>query len=653
MKVVQPVRLGWLILAIALCITVLLYWPGLQGDWLFDDYPNIVDNPGVQPSHFGIGELVGAALSSPASEFKRPLASLTFALNFLATGLDPFWMKLTNLIIHALNGWLVFILCRQLLSLAQPYGNARQRQILAALISAGWLLLPINLTAVLYTVQRMESMANLFVLLGLIGYIAGRKRMLGIGLKTAGSFDNSHHKQDHTWGGFFLSAASILMGVGIGVLAKETAVMLPLYAVIVEWVLIRFRSIDNTLDLHVLILFVVVLALPMAGGSVWLVHHVLSPSEWATRDFTLTTRLLSETRVVIDYIVWTLLPTPHELSFYHDDFIASTGLLTPWTTLASMFAILALVALALWCRFKNPLVSLGIALFLGCHLLTATVLPLELVYEHRNYFASLGLLLAVIPLLAVPSATRLALPRQFLVLALFVHWSALTALTAYAWGDPLRLAENLAYRAPTSPRAQYELGRTYVIYSRYDVASPFRSLAEAALERASILPGSSVLPEQALIFMNSRMRLPIKDQWWETMTAKLKAHKPTVQDESSLATLVSCARDEACVLPQDKMVAAFNAAMSHPEPSARLLAMYSDYAWNLMHDRETALRMIEQAVALAPSEPAYHITLTRMALASGQLDLARRQLTSLKQLNIGGRLNDSIRELEARMATSL
>ncbi len=40
------------------------------------------------------------------------------------------------------------------------------------------MLLPINLTGVLYVVQRMESMANLFVLLGLIGYVAGRRRML-------------------------------------------------------------------------------------------------------------------------------------------------------------------------------------------------------------------------------------------------------------------------------------------------------------------------------------------------------------------------------------------------------------------------------------------------------------------------------------------
>src|SRR3984885_13655768 len=103
------------LLLAALAITAALYWPGLQGGFLFDDYPNIVDNHNVQPVDAKFSSLVAAALSSPSSQFKRPLASLSFALNYLATGLDPYWMKLTNLIIHLLNGLLVFLLSRVLL----------------------------------------------------------------------------------------------------------------------------------------------------------------------------------------------------------------------------------------------------------------------------------------------------------------------------------------------------------------------------------------------------------------------------------------------------------------------------------------------------------------------------------------------------------
>ncbi|MHB1273879.1 MAG: tetratricopeptide repeat protein [Rhodanobacter sp.] len=725
-------------------ITASVYAPGLSGGYLFDDYPNIVDNHGVQPHDASLSSLVGAALSSPSSEFKRPLASLSFAVNYLATGLDPYWMKLTNLAIHLLNGLLVFLLARALLLTATfvppelssvgahpvrecssrtfrqehsrtgfaPTGMNRHAGIVAALIAAGWLLLPINLTGVLYVVQRMESMANLFVLAGLIGYVAGRRRMLGLTPLSARKGGLAWGRFSAANGGFVLCLVSVTVPAALGILAKETAVMLPLYALLIEWAVFRFKSVPRCEvpekdspkfdsrasrlkplpqdahrerhDRRVVALFLVVLVLPMVLGLAWLLPGILQPETWATRDFTLGTRLLSEARIVVDYIVWTLLPTPHALSFYHDNFHISTGLLAPWTTLASIVLLAVLVALMLWLRPRRPLAALGIALFLGCQLLTGTILPLELIYEHRNYFASFGLLLAVVPLLAAPScrsapcarsseagypetdadksiahrvrsygdgggescdALPFALPRHVLLAGLLLSWTALTALTAYAWGNPLRLAADLAARAPQSPRAEYELGRTYIVYSHYDPSSPFTRLAYAPLEKAATLPDASILPEQALIFMNARMHLPIKDAWWDSLIGKLTARKSTVQDESSLAALTQCVREHRCDLPKARMMEAFMAALSHPDPDARLLAMYGDYAWNVLEDHQLGLRMTREAVKVSPDEPAYQITLIRMLAAEGRTVEAEQALKQLATLNIGGRINSSLAEL--------
>ena len=49
---------------------------------------------------------------------------------------------------------------------------------LALIVSAAWMLLPINLMAVLYVVQRMESLCQVFVLAGLWAYLHGRRMML-------------------------------------------------------------------------------------------------------------------------------------------------------------------------------------------------------------------------------------------------------------------------------------------------------------------------------------------------------------------------------------------------------------------------------------------------------------------------------------------
>jgi len=640
---VRPFRSGGITLIILLATTLAIYWPGLSGTWLFDDYPNIVDNRGVQPSNASLASLMEAALSSPASDFKRPLASLSFAANYLLTGLSPYWMKLTNLVIHLLNGLLVFALARQLIIAAKPTGDYREADnhagVVAAWIAGGWLLLPINLTSVLYVVQRMESMANLFVLAGLIGYIAGRRMML------AGNYCR----------GLVLSAASVTVSTAIGLLAKETAVMLPLYAASVEWVVFRFQGTDGRRDFWISGGFLLFLGLPLIVGLTWLLPGLLKPSGWATRDFTLATRLFSEARIVPSYVIWTLLPTPDALSFYHDNFRISTGLLSPWTTTSGIVALTILCFLALYLRKRQPLIALGLQLFIGCHLLTGTILPLELIYEHRNYFASFGLMLAIVPVLvgnAQITPERMLWIRRTLLGVLFLVWASLTAMTSHAWSSPLRLAEELAARAPDSPRAQYELGRTYIILSGYDPASPFTQMAYAPLERAAVLPGSSILPQQALIFMNSRMRIPLKDAWWDSMTAKLKMRPLGVQDESSLAALVQCARSRQCDLPQQRMIDAFSAALSHPRPGARLLSTYGDYAWNVLDDKALGERMAREAMAAVPSEPAYHITVIRMLLAQGRYDEAKQALRDLDALNFGGRLNSSIAELRARLPSS-
>jgi len=646
----RPTLPWWLLLA-AFALTLAAYWPGLSGGFLFDDYPNIVDNHGVQPHDASFASLVGAALSSPATEFKRPLASLSFAANYLVSGLDPYWMKLTNLVIHLLNGLLAFLLARVLLTISRAVSTDRRAGVIAALIAAGWMLLPINLTGVLYVVQRMESMANLFVLLGLLGYVAGRRRMLSEMPRHAEDSGKPHRSwMSSGTRGLLLCVVSIVVCTGVGVLAKETAVMLPLYAMLIEWLIFGFHAPTGGRDKRLVGLFIVVLLLPMILGVAWLLPQVFNPGYWSTRDFSLRTRLLSEARIVAGYIRWTLLPTPDALSFYHDDFSISTGLLKPWTTLASIVFLAALTTLLIWLRKRQPLVALGIGLYLGCQLLTGTILPLELVYEHRNYFASFGLLLAVVPLLAAPRGEAFALPRHVLLGALLLCWTALTALTAYAWGNPLRLAEDLAGRAPQSPRAEYELGRTYIIYSHYDPASPFTRLAYAPLEKAAALPNASILPEQALIFMNARMNLPIKDVWWDSMIVKLKAHKSGVQDESSLGALTQCMNEHRCSLPHARMTEAFLTALSHNHPSARLLATYGDYAWNVLGDRELGLRMTEAAIETAPDEPAYRITQVRMLIALDHTDEAQEASRKLQTLNIGGRLDTSIRSLQNQIS---
>jgi hypothetical protein len=380
-----------------------------------------------------------------------------------------------------------------------------------------------------------------------------------------------------------------------------------------------------------------------------LVPRLLNPAYWATRDFTLGTRLLSEPRIVLDYIRWTILPMPHDLSFYYDHFAVSRNLVTPWQTLPSIAVILALLSAMLLSRKRYPLAALGLGLFFASQSLTATILPLELVYEHRNYFASVGLLLVLATVLKalgdrlVPDGgPRIWRAPGIIAACLLLIWTMETTATAYAWGNPVRLAEELALRAPTSPRAQYELGRSYIVASRYAPLSPYTQAAYRPLEVSASLPGSSTLPEQALIFFNGRMGISIRDGWWTSMIRKLGTMPVGVQDESALLSLSECLQNGRCKYDHDRLDEAFKAALSHGTPSARLNSAYASYAWNVRDDRSTALAFIDRAISQSPAEPMYLVTKVRMETAQGSTAAADATLASLRRLNFGGRLDDDI-----------
>ena len=160
----------------------------MRGSFSFDDYPNIVDNT-RRTSFKQLAIMVASNLViSSESDPQRPLASLSFAMNYFFSGLNPLPMKVTNLGIHLLNGCLCTGYCYAVVLLVPASEHsiraiarvARQRSLAAS---------P-NLTAVLYVVQRMESLAQTFVLAGLLFYVGARERMLANepGRKRSGAF---------------------------------------------------------------------------------------------------------------------------------------------------------------------------------------------------------------------------------------------------------------------------------------------------------------------------------------------------------------------------------------------------------------------------------------------------------------------------------
>src|SRR5690606_19407950 len=124
-----------------------------------------------------------------------------------------------------------------------------------------------------------------------------------------------------------------------------------------------------------------------------------------------------------------------------------------WTTLPAFAVVLGLLFLAWMSRIRRPLFSLGVFLYFAAHFISSNVIGLELAYEHRNHFALIGVVLAVVSLVANSTAWMKLRPviQIGLCVAILFALGIGTVLRAHAWRSNVTLAQASTAAAPGSP----------------------------------------------------------------------------------------------------------------------------------------------------------------------------------------------------------
>ncbi len=623
----SPLRWSITLACVALLVTAMVYWPGLSGEFQFDDQPNIIDNPAVALNSFNWPEVREAAFSGMgvSSRIGRPLSMLSFALNHYFSGFDPFVFKATNLAIHLLNGLLVYAL---VLAIA-PFllgSDVRNRRVehgsaaLALMVSVVWLLHPLNLTSVLYVVQRMTSLSALWVLCGVLAYAVARRRML------AGQ-----------------SAYALLLLVplctALAFLAKENGILLPGYVLILELFVFRFRS-PRPEQVRILKGFAVALvALPLIAAFAYL---MLWPESilggYSKRPFSLSERLLTEARVVLFYLRLILLPDLSAMGLYHDDFGLSRGLLNPISTLLAIVGLSALVATALAVVGRFPVFPFAVGWFLVGHSLESTVVPLELVHEHRNYLPSLG------PLLLGCSALVVAVRRfdwsykavSGAALIACVVLGGMTWIRAGYWANSLTLTAVTAANHPRSARAHYDMGRLYagMAVAHPDDAVEYRANAKNHFQISAGLDPHRAAPLFGLIRLNSAHGASIAEPV-TLLTRRLEHSVPQPGTAGWFSNLLNCQSKRVCKIDDQTIADLFQAALRNPKlPNsfrAALLIKASQFMYNRVGDGDLALQLARDAVAASPQRLVYKISLINLYLALDLRSEARRLLEAARK----------------------
>lgn len=420
---------AFLILLCALVVTALVYRPGLGGPWLVDDQYNLgMFNDYAQ----GQAPYRDIIFNNPSGPLGRPVSMASFAANHALGLFSDTALKSTNLLIHLGNGVLLYFLLQTLFR-RRHIAEHPAPEVLSAIATAWWLVLPMHISTTLYIVQRMALLSTTFSLATLLLYAAAR----------------SAQDQGRRRAGIAMLAASLLATLPLAVLAKESAFCVPALLILVEVYFFQESTLARA-KLPRLLTFLVA-ATVLFGAALVLVFPIGDSYVW--RDFSLPERLMTEARVMWSYIGDILLPASSQVGLAHDDYAISRRLLQPWTTLPALVALAALLITAIRTASSRWwAASFGVLFYLAGHLIESTIVSLEIYFEHRNYLPSVGLIIAAGSItLHLPEKRQKLLAIGLLCYLLLLAFCSLQR--SETWGEKHLLLASSALSHPQSLRA--------------------------------------------------------------------------------------------------------------------------------------------------------------------------------------------------------
>lgn len=474
--------------AVLVCLLALCYANSFHASWQYDDFENIVDNPDVHMTELSRAQIVRVLEAGLDYQIiSRPLAFLSFALNYRIGRTDVFGYHLVNFIIHWLAALFLFLWIRDTLRLPVFGGRYANDAALIACLGAGlWAIHPIQVSAVTYIVQRMASMAGLFYVLSMYLYQLGRRA-------------RRRKRRIAAYGLCLISALCAL-------LTKENTVLLAPAILLYDVVLIQGATRQGIRK-----------GLLLAAGAMGLIAVVgllytdprtlLEP--FANRPFSMIERLLTQPRVLFMYVSLLAVPMTTRMTIIHDVAI-SHSMLDPWTTSAAIGGwTVVVILMVLWCR-RYPLISFCVLFFLLNHIIEGSIFNLELAYEHRNYIPSMTVFVPV-----AVAACRTAVYFQYSRTLRSAVWLTVACIvlsfgyTTFAYNrifrSELALWQHAVWRAPRLSLSHNNLGNIYW-------NEGLRELAYREFRRAFELNRYFNLPHKALVYHNLGLYTAYQDR---------------------------------------------------------------------------------------------------------------------------------------------
>lgn len=331
------------------------YLNALPNDLIFDDAPLVASNPAIRsitPVKF---------LKSPywaQQQYEgiyRPFTVFSLSVDYAIWQRWAPGFRLTNLALHAVNGFLVFLLCTSLT------GNG----IIPVAAMLIYIVHPVHTEAVTSIVGRGDLFSACFLLAAWLLFRKGKP----------------------VWSALLFAFA---------LLSKENAIVLPAILVLDLWLAGGFDRDSRTKSIWRLLVYV-----PIAAAYLLLRFSVLGAlgiphgAQYMAGRLTYFERLLTAGRVFINYLI--LIFFPVNVAGDYDYNAIPIAHASSWDAWLGLLLIVAIGLWALWYRRRNRIVSLGV-LFAFVVFLPASnwIVPISVLMAERFlYLPLIGISIAL------------------------------------------------------------------------------------------------------------------------------------------------------------------------------------------------------------------------------------------------------------------
>ena len=345
-------KLTYYLAGFAAFVTFAVYLASLQNDFIaeWDDGEYVLNNPYIRS--VGLGFLRWAFFNFHASNW-HPLTWISHAIDYAVWGANPLGHHLTNVILHAVNTFLVVVLIMRLQEVAAGTApSGRETSVLnehGMLITAGvtgllFGLHPVHVESVAWIAERKDLLCALFFLLSIAGYV---KYVTVIGNEPIDQGLRIRYvKKEYLLAiGFFILA----------LMSKPMAVSLPVVLMILDWYPFRrLRSFKTAWTLFLeklpfitfsLISSVLTVLAQRAGGSIIEIQALPLSSRLLVAAQSLLMYLwkMAVPRDLIPYY-----PYPKNISFASLEFLSAIALVIGITIFCSIIAKRHRLGMAVW-----------------------------------------------------------------------------------------------------------------------------------------------------------------------------------------------------------------------------------------------------------------------------------------------------------------